>query len=170
MAGRRLELNEWLFAVDAARGLPQCELAKRHDISRPTAGRILRGDSRPHVARLVAELRRQPDAHTRLRLAALQGKAMKVLESALDGPQENPNPGGGTGEQDGEAEAPKESREVSALSLSAAKEVLSRTLGKDWSPAMPEASAAPELPGRDILDLSPETQRRIREELGGPLD
>jgi len=163
MAGHAAQLNEWQFAVDAARGMTQRQLQERHDIGRDTVRRIVRGESRPHVARIVCELRSQPDAHVRLRVAAMQAKAIEVLERALGCVPSSTPAGGKTGGENADEPADPE---VSRVSLAAAKELLTRTLGRNWGPATPKASRPTGTGSRlDILALSPETRRRVLAEL-----
>ena len=57
---------------------------------------------------------------------------------------------------------------ASGTALAAAKELLHRVLGDDWSPN--DATVQPPRPAPSLMDLSPETKLQVLKELGGPLE
>jgi hypothetical protein len=146
MSPRRLSLDIHAFARDVVvRRTSIKEIARKHGMSWGYAFKLIKGQHRREVARLITGLKRDLFAttlrETRRQLALLQGKAVHTLDKAMDKPQ-------------------------TSVALGAAKEVLHRALDRDgrgWEECRP-------LEGPDLTGLSPETKQRILEELGGPMD
>jgi len=148
MGTPRIHLNERDFAADVALGeMTRKDIAAKHGMSPSYVGDISRGRRRPHVRPLIEQLQSDLDLKckrdARHRLVQLVEPAVSVFHNAMEG-------------------------DVSTTSLSAAKELLHRILGSDWSPD--DVAAGPVEPELDLAELSPETKLQVLKELGGPLE
>ena len=129
------------LAEDVASGrFTYRQIGERHGIGQSYVCDIVHGRRCPRVAQLIAELDRRNRRRAARRLMRLTGKAVATVSAVMNGKK----PG---------------------VALSAAKEVLHRALDrKEPLGEQPRRSDGPSL-----VDLSPETKRRVLEELGGPL-
>ncbi|MGB2820026.1 MAG: hypothetical protein WBF17_03535 [Phycisphaerae bacterium] len=116
------------------------QIGRKYGVSSAYVSAVVRGKRCPRVAELIAELDAKTREETARRLARLAGKAVDAIEAAMHG-------------------------KSTSVALAAAKEVLRRTLDRE-QPA-PDPFEWPD--GLSLMDLSPETKRRVVEELGGPV-
>ncbi len=137
MSPARLYLDEQDFARDVAVGHLGVEaLARKHGMCRGYAHKLIKGQHRPDVARLIAELKADLEAttkrETRRQLALLERKAVHTLEQAMDRPH-------------------------TSVGLKAAQEVLNRTLDRPPVPLEPfwsdEAYPTPEEEQRAVIEV-----------------
>jgi hypothetical protein len=145
MAQKRGKFDESRFVRDyVIGGLTQAQLAAKHRLSSSQVGRILRGQRRPDVLRRMKEAMAAQNCRTESQLARLQPKAVATLAKAMQG-------------------------KASSVALSAAKEVLNRTLDDRQAAARSRAGETPPAPRPGLIEqLSPETKRRVLAELDGP--
>lgn len=145
MAQKRRKLDEDRFVRDyVIGGLTQAQLAAKHRLSSSQVGRLLRGQRRPDLLRRMKEAMAAQNCRTESQLARLQPKAVTTLAKAMQG-------------------------KASSVALSAAKEVLNRTLGDRQAAVRGRTGQTLPAPPPGLIEqLSPETRRRVLAELGGP--
>jgi hypothetical protein len=123
MSPARLYFDEQEFARDVAVGhMGVKALARKHGMCRGYAHKLIKGQHRPDVAQLIAELRADLEAttkrETRRQLALLESKAVRTLDRAMDRPH-------------------------TTVGLKAAQEVLNRMLDRPPVPLEPSWSYEP---------------------------
>ena len=147
MTDQPIRFNEQDFADDAACGaVSSARLAAKYGLSRSEVVRILRGQCRPRIGRLIAEAAEANRFRVRRRLTALQDKAVTTLLAGMR----------------------KGKGEPSSAALAIAKHVLDPLLRASAAPevAAPSRTAL----GRDTIGLSPAASKRIFRDLDGPED
>jgi transcriptional regulator with XRE-family HTH domain len=158
MANKKVSLDEAEFAADCALGMyTQEELAARHGVSKSTVGKMISGQRRPEVRKLIAVAREHAAARAKQRVADLLVRAVDVVGELMN--SDRPN-----------------------VALAAAREMLNRGLGR---PAAAVEGAA-ENRGLDeaerkqfkwlrwraqtmdswFVDMSQDTKRRMMKDLG----
>ena len=150
MAARPIEIDEAAFARDYVSGkFTVARLAARHGISKSLAEKMISGERRPEVSKRIDQAVAAARKHATRTLVSLQPAAIDALGKAMRG------------------------RSLAAA-ISAAKEVLSRTM-TDKQPAQgrwaghlagSQPSYPPDSPA--LVGLSEETRRRVLDELNGP--
>ena len=145
MPRKRIAIDPVVFIADYIGGkFTVRQLAARHGISESLAGKIIRGERRPELAKLIDKAIEAYGLRIQRRLTALRELAVKRLERAV-------------------------LHDEGSLGLAAAKEILNRTMPD--KPAKEPRWPYQRPPGHSIMmELSPETKRRVLKELGGPLD
>jgi hypothetical protein len=141
MARPPFKFDHCAFAEDYVCGrFTLARLAARHDMSRPLAAKVIRGERHPEVLDLIHEAIDARRRQTGRRLARLLERAVCTIARAMGG-------------------------KASATALAAARIVLNRSLPEE-PPLPPPRQVEP--PG--LWELSPELQKRVMEELGGPTE
>jgi hypothetical protein len=136
----RSKLDFLKFAEDVASGrFTYKQIGQRHGVGQSYVCDIVHGRRCPRIVQLIAELDARLRRHAAQRLVGLADKAVRTIDTAMNGERTN-------------------------VALSAAREVLHRALDRERPPEPPRGAEGPSL-----VDLTPETKRRVLEELGGPL-
>jgi len=130
------------FAFDVAcGGLNQAQLAERHGLSPSQVSKLIRGQSRPRIAEMIAEFAADNMRLLKIRLAGLQGKALDTLRAAME-------------------------ERAEPAAVGAAKYILDR--GATLTFEAQQRTECQIAEQRSLMDLSPETKRLVLKELGGP--
>ncbi len=137
----RSKLDFLKFAEDVVSGrFTYKQIGQRHGVGQSYVCDIVHGRRCPRIVQLIAELDARLRRQAAQRLVGLADKAVTTIDTAMNGKKTN-------------------------VALSAAREVLHRALDHERRPPEPPRGAD----GPSLVDLTPETKRRVLKELSGPL-
>jgi len=144
MAWQRKQFDEQAFAVDCASGMyTQAELARRHDVSLSLVRKMIAGERRPRVKKLIDEARHVALERAAHKLDGLLDEAVEVLRRLMGSDNDR-------------------------VALAAAKEVI--RLSVDVSAGRSQVRVEVRESERSRRGLSRETWKQVTTELGLPAD
>ena len=157
MANKKVSLDEAAFAADCALGMyTHEELAAKHGVSASTVGKMVRGQRRPEIGKMIALAREHAAERAKQRVAELLVRAVDVVGGLMN--SDRPT-----------------------VALAAAREMLNRGLGRPVTPTdSAENKALDEMERRELRwlrwraenldrwlgEISEDTKKRLMRDLG----